>query len=82
MAFLQAKFTSKADGFRDLPAQHTQHQVENKEGAKDDQANKVDPGQLEAHCVVHLHRDTGREGKKVEMDLSIWSIKFDYIFTK
>lgn len=37
-----------------LPAQHAQHQVENKEGSKDHQADKVDPRQLKAHRIIHL----------------------------
>lgn len=40
-----------------LPAQHTQNQVENKEGSEDDQADKVDPRQLEAHRIIHLKRN-------------------------
>lgn len=44
-----------------LPAQHTQNQVENEEGSKDDQADEVDPGQLEAHGIIHLHQNTSSE---------------------
>lgn len=44
-----------------LPAQHTQNQVENEEGSKDDQADKVDPRQLEAHRIIHLKRNTEQD---------------------
>lgn len=44
-----------------LPTQYTQNQVENKEGPKDDQADKVDPGQLEAHRIIHLKRNTEQD---------------------
>lgn len=44
-----------------LPAQHTQNQVENKEGSKDDQADKVDPRQLKAHRIIHLKRNTEQD---------------------
>lgn len=44
-----------------IPTQHSQNQVENKEGSKDDQTDKVDPRQLEAHCVIHLNRNTNSE---------------------
>lgn len=44
------------------PAQHTQHKVDDEKGAKDDQRNKVDPGDLVANGVVHLHRDRAQRG--------------------
>lgn len=40
------------------PAQHTQNQVENEEGSKDDQTDKVDPRQLKAHRIIHLKGNT------------------------
>jgi len=43
------------------PAQHTQHKVENKEGSKDDQANKVNPRQLKPNSIIHLQRWTGKQ---------------------
>lgn len=47
-----------------LPTQYTQNQVENKEGSKDDQANKVDPRQLKAHRIIHLKRTTEQHEAK------------------
>lgn len=44
-----------------LPAQHTQNQVENEEGSKDHQTDKVDPRQLKAHCIIHLKRNTEQD---------------------
>lgn len=50
-----------------LPTQNTQNQVENKEGSKDDQADKVDPWQLKAHRIIHLKRNTEQyEAKTVD----------------
>lgn len=43
------------------PAQHTQNQVENEEGSKDDQTDKVDPRQLKAHRIIHLKRNTEQD---------------------
>lgn len=36
------------------PTENAQHQVEDKEGAKDDKTDKVDPGQLVTHGILHL----------------------------
>lgn len=54
----------KSTGSQNLPAQHSQDQVEYKEGSKDDQTDKVDPRQLKAHCIIHLHGNTSREREK------------------
>lgn len=62
------------------PAQHTQHQVENKERSKDDQADKVDPGQLKAHRIVHLRRQQqGRREirKRIIGNCNIWSTQLN-----
>lgn len=37
-----------------LPAQHTQNEIENEKGAKDDERDKIDPRQLIAHSILHL----------------------------
>lgn len=41
---------------RHLPAEHPQHQVENKEGAKQDKADKVDPGPFVPNGIIYLAR--------------------------
>lgn len=43
-----------------LPAQHTQHKVEDKKGSKDDQAYKVDPGQLKTDGIIHLPKENNK----------------------
>lgn len=43
------------------PAEDTKNQVENEEGAEDHQADKVNPGQLEADGVVHLVKEEEKE---------------------
>lgn len=40
-----------------LPAQNTQHKVEDEKGSEDDQAYKVDPGQLKTYCIIHLPKE-------------------------
>ena len=39
------------------PAQHTQDEVDDEEGPKDDQRHKVDPGHLDANGVIHLEEN-------------------------
>lgn len=60
-----------------LPAQHTQNQVENKEGSKDDQADKVDPRQLEAHRIIHLKKTTELDEDKLKQLTDISLLKAD-----
>lgn len=43
------------------PAEDTENQVENEEGAKDHQADEVNPGQLEADGIVHLVEEEEEE---------------------
>lgn len=43
-----------------LPTEHPQHQVEHEEGAKQDKADKVDPGPFIPHGIIYLaRRDAG-----------------------
>lgn len=66
------------------PAEDTKNQVENEEGAKDHQADKVNPGQLETDGIIHLGKEEelsrrkasrkmrkrrGRKGMEEEKDL-------------
>lgn len=44
-----------------LPAQHTQNEIENEKGAKDDERDKIDPRQLIAHSILHLGVKEKRE---------------------
>lgn len=62
-----------------LPAQHTQNQVENEEGPKDDQADEVDPGQLEAHRIIHLYQNTSSEEESGLKDLVDSSERFFFV---
>lgn len=61
---IKLKKTNKHRHKQNLPAQHTQNQIENEEGSEDDQTDKVDPWQLKAHCIIHLDRNTNREGEE------------------
>ena len=40
----------------DWPTQDSQDEVENEEGAKDDQTHKVNPGELKTHGIIHLEK--------------------------
>lgn len=49
--------TSQHTAFVDvLPAEHTQHKVQHKKRAQNDQTNKVDPRGLPANGVIHLYK--------------------------
>lgn len=50
------------------PTQHPQNKVQDEERAEDDQAHKVDPGQLHPHRIIHLRDRKGRKtrGKNTE----------------
>lgn len=52
---------SLKSGSSDPPAQHTQYEIDDEKGSKDDERNKVNPWDLEADGVVHLCRETERE---------------------
>lgn len=41
-----------------LPAQDAQHQVENEEGAQQNEGDKIDPGPLVADGIIHLGQTT------------------------
>lgn len=45
------------------PTQHSQNKVQDEERAEDDQAHKVDPGQLYPHRIIHL-RERERERRQ------------------
>lgn len=48
------------------PAQDTQHKIEDKEGAENDQRHKINPRQLKTNGIIHLI-DSRRQKGKIEM---------------
>lgn len=51
-------------GSSDAPAQHTQYEINDEKGSKDDERNKVNPRDLKADGIIHLCRETERESSK------------------
>lgn len=51
------------------PAQHTQYEVQHKEGAEDDKGHKVNPGQFKTNGIVHLDGEIHMQSKeKIELN--------------